>query len=309
MRSDDTRLNIFVFLVATVVVFMGLVAFARYPSLFVRGREYRAVFRSVAGLNRGDEVRYGGLLVGTITEIHLDSADPTRIEVEFMVRRNTPVRLNTRASISQVGFLGEPFLGLSAGPGTAPVAPEGSRLQSEETLTFQDAMTKLARFIERSDTLMARLEGLEGDRNPLDRLDRTLARVEALIGSTSEMIGSTGERTNALLAQAEGASAQLTRVLERSDRVLALVDTTVRSVGPGLGDTQREAYATLRETRQLVADIRGGLQAQGGVDALVRDLAVATDNLARLTTRLERDPTSILKARAKPRKTAGPKVR
>jgi phospholipid/cholesterol/gamma-HCH transport system substrate-binding protein len=301
MRSEDARVNILVFLAVAGAVFFALVAFARYPGLLARGREFRTAFRSVAGLNRGDEVRFGGLLVGTVTDMHLDPADPTRVVVEFTVRKNTPVMVDTRARVAQVGLLGEPYLDLTAGRPSSPAAVEGAMLPSSETLSLQEAMTRLARFIDRTDTLITAVRGVDLDA-PLQRLDQTLARVEALVETT-------GRRSDRVLAQVEGAGRQLSAVLERSDRVLAAVDTTLRTAGPGLADTQQEALAALRETRQLVADIRDGLQQRGGVDQLVRDLAVTTDNLARLTTRLERDPTSVLKRRETPRKTVGPSVR
>ena len=301
MRSDDARFNILVFLAVAGAVFFALVAFARYPGLLSRGREFRTAFHSVAGLNRGDEVRYGGLLVGTVTEMDLDPNDPSRVLVEFTVRANTPVMSDTRARVGQVGLLGEPYLDLEPGRAGGTRAAEHAMLPSAETLSLQEAMTRLARFIERTDTLVTAMRALDLER-PLQRLDETLARVESLV----EM---TGRRSDRVLAQAEGAGRQLTAVLERSDRVLAVVDTTFRTAGPGIADTQREALAALRETRQLVADIRDGLGQRGGVDQLVRDLAVTTDNLARLTTRLERDPTSILKRRELPKKTAGPSVR
>lgn len=301
MRSDDARFNILVFLAVAGAVFFALVAFARYPGLLSRGHEYRTAFRSVAGLNRGDEVRYGGLLVGTVTDMQLDERDPTRVVVEFTVRGNTPVNVDTRARVAQVGLLGEPYLDLEPGRPGATRAPEEAMLPSTETLSLQEAMTRLARFIERTDTLVTTLRTVDLEA-PLARLDQTLARVEALVTTT-------GDRADRVLVQVEGAGRQLNEVLERSDRVLAVVDTTVRMAGPGFSETQREALATLRETRQLVADIRDGLQQRGGVDQLVRDLAVTTDNLARLTTRLERDPTSVLKRREPPRKTVGPKVR
>ncbi|HEU4563409.1 MAG TPA: MlaD family protein, partial [Gemmatimonadaceae bacterium] len=114
-RRGESRLGIMAFLGVTALVLLALVVFARYPSLFRRGKEYRAVFRAVPGLNLGDEVRYGGLLVGSITEMTLDPADPTRILVTIRVREETPIRADTRASITQVGLLGAPYLNLIPG--------------------------------------------------------------------------------------------------------------------------------------------------------------------------------------------------
>lgn len=301
MRHDDPRLGIAAFLAATVLVLAALVAYARNPALFARGREYRATFESVAGLNEGDEVRYGGLPVGSVTSIDLDSADQTRIVVTFRVRKRAPVRVDTRASITQVGLLGEPYLNLRPGSPSAPLLPVGGTLPSDDNLSFQDAMTQLARFFEHSDTLFAGVQRFSAT-NPWDRLDRTLRKFDDLITTTER-------NTNRVAARLDTATLQLSAVLDHTDRLIASVDSAVKSAGPGVGTTQREALAALRETRSLVVDLRGALQQGGGVDQLMRNLAVATDNLARLSTRLERDPTSVLKRRELPKKTAGPALR
>ena len=301
IRRDDPRLGIAAFLGATVLVLAALIAYARNPALFARGREYQARFESVAGLNAGDEVRYGGLPVGSVTSIELDSADVTRIVVHFRVRKRAPVRTDTRASITQVGLLGEPYLNLRPGSSTAPPMPIGGTLPSDDNLSFQDAMTQLARFFEHTDTLFAGVQRFSST-NPWDRLDRTLSRFD-------ELLASTGRNADRVAARLDTASIQLSDVLAHTDRLVASIDSTVKAAGPGVGSAQREVLATLRETRALVGDVRGAMQQGGGVDQLMRDLAVATDNLARLSTRIERDPTSVLKRRALPKKTAGPPLR
>ena len=300
-RPDDPRLGIAAFLAATVLVLAALVAYARNPALFARGRKYEARFESVAGLNAGDEVRYGGLPVGSVTSIELDTADATRIVVHFRVRKRAPVRTDTRASITQVGLLGEPYLNLRPGSADALPMPVGGTLLSDDNLSFQDAMTQLARFFEHSDTLFAGVQRFSST-NPWDRLDRTLRRFD-------ELLVNTARNADRVAARLDTASGQLSTVLTHTDRLIGSIDSTVKGAGPGVGAAQREALATLRETRALVADVRSALQQGGGVDQLMRDLAIATDNLARLSTRLERDPTSVLKRRALPRKTAGPPVR
>jgi phospholipid/cholesterol/gamma-HCH transport system substrate-binding protein len=301
IRSNDPRVGITVFVGAAIVVFGALYAFARYPSVFRHGREYRSAFHNVAGLNLGDEVRYGGLAVGTVTSMDLDKDDPTRIEVRFKVKRRTPVRVDTRATITQVGFLGKQYLNLTPGTPTAASLPEGSTIPSEDNLSFQDAMTQLARFFERTDTLLNVATRLSKS-NPLQRIDQLLTRVD-------QMVATTGESSGKLMVQLDEATRQLSQVLAHTDRVLTAVDTSLRTAGPGISTTQREALATLRETRVLVSDLRDAMQESGGVDQLMRNLAIATDNLARLSTRVERDPTSVLSSRKLPAKKSGPAVR
>jgi len=283
------------------ISFIALVLFARRPVFLDRQREYQTDFRNVAGLNVGDEVRYGGVRVGSVIALEIDSAPPSTIHIRFRVRRSTPVRADTRASITQLGLLGQPYLALEPGGGGGPTLAEGATIPSDDNLSVQDAMRRLAVSLDRADSVFASLDRL-ARANPLARLDTTLARADTLVrGATS---GS--ER---LLARLEDASRQLAALLTRSERLVGVIDTAVAEARPGLSGTQREALETLRETRSLVVELRSALEQGGGVTQLVQNLNSASENFAKLSARLERDPTSLLQRRALPPKPSGPPIR
>src|SRR5256885_13998174 len=168
----ETRFGIIWLLGGTLLVLAALLVLARYPGIFRTGIEYRAVFKSVAGLNKGDEVRYGGLPVGTVTKMDIDAADPTRIIVAFRVKKTTPIRADTKASITQVGLLGAPYMQLEPGSRTAPAVPPGSTLQTVDNPSFQDAMRRLAEFFDRTDTLLRGAERF-APASPIQRIDQT----------------------------------------------------------------------------------------------------------------------------------------
>lgn len=298
MRSADSRLGIVAFLGGTALVLVAIVAFARYPSLFRRGSEYRAAFRNVAGLNLGDEVRYGGLIVGSVTRLALDPLDPTQVEVTFRVRPQTPMRTDTYATITQVGLLGQPYLNLEPGLPTSPVLPPRSRVPTRDQLTFQDAMSRLAIFLDRADTLLHGVERIAAS-SPWDRIDRTFSRVDALL--TNATAGS-----GRVIENLDQATRQLSSMLEHTEQLIASLDTAFRGASPGLRQAQREALAAMRDLRALLGDVR---DATGDGDRLARivdNLAAASEDLARLADRLEKDPTSVLSRRQPPKKTAGP---
>ena len=298
MKRGESRLGILAFLGGTALVLVAIVAFARYPSLFHRGSEYRAAFKNIAGLNLGDEVRYGGLIVGSVTRLRLDPADPTRIEATFRVRPQTPVRVDTYATITQVGLLGQPYLNLEAGLPSSPALPPRSRVPTRDNLTFQDAMSRLAVFLDRADTLLHGVERIAAS-SPWDRIDRTLSRVDALLSNAAAGSGRVMENL-------DQATVQLSRMLERTEHLVGSLDTAFRDASPGLRQAQREALAAMRDLRALIGDMR---DATGDGDRLARivdNLAAASDDLARLADRLEKEPTSVLSRRQPPKKTAGP---
>ena len=283
------------------IAFIGLVLFARRPAFLDRQREYNTAFRNVAGLNVGDEVRYGGVRVGSITALDIDSAPPSSILVRFRVRSLTPVRAGTRAVITQLGLLGQPYLALEPGGDDGPTLAGGTTIPSEDNLSVQDAMRRLAISLDRADSVFAAVERL-ADANPLARLDSTLARADTLVRGAT--IGS--ER---LLGRLDAASRQLGELLAHSERLVVSIDTAIAGAGPGLASTQREAIETLRETRSLVVELRGAMDQGGGVNELVKNLNAASQNFAKLSARLERDPSSLLKRRALAPKPSGPPLR
>jgi phospholipid/cholesterol/gamma-HCH transport system substrate-binding protein len=298
MRNAESRLGILAFLGGTALVLVAIVAFARYPSLFRRGSEYRAAFRNVAGLNLGDEVRYGGLIVGSVTRLALDAQDPTRIEVTFRVEPQTPMRTDTYATLAQVGLLGQPYLNLEAGLPTSPALPPRSRVPTRDNLTFQDAMSRLAIFLDRADTLLHGVERIAAS-SPWDRIDKTLTRVDVLLTNAAEGSGR-------VIDNLDQATRQLSGMLERTERLVVSLDTAFRGASPALRQAQREALAAMRDLRALLGDVR---DATGDGDRLARivdNLAAASEDLARLADRLEKEPTSVLSRRQPPKKTAGP---
>lgn len=291
----------------TALVALGMIAVAaiilliRRPVFLESQQQYGATFGDVAGLNTGDEVRYAGLRVGSVTSLEIDSAVPSRIAVRFRVRSGTPIRSDTRASITQLGLLGQPYLALDGGSPTAPPLAAGASIASDENLTVQVAMRRLALSLERADSVFAAVDRL-ARANPLARLDTTLARADTLVrGATA---GS--ER---LFARLDEASRQLATLLQQSERIVGTIDTALAEARPGLSSTQREALETLRETRALVTQLRTALDEGGGMSELVRNLNAASENVARLSARLERDPSSVVMRRALPAKPSGPPIR
>jgi phospholipid/cholesterol/gamma-HCH transport system substrate-binding protein len=301
MRSRAERARVGALVALAVIAIVAVVVFVRRPMFLDLQREYNTTFRDVAGLNVGDEVRFGGLRVGSVTALEIDSAAPSRIAVTFRVRPSTPMRSDTRASITQLGLLGQPYLSLEGGSADAPALADGAMIVSDENLTVQVAMRRLALSLERADSVFAAVDRL-ARANPLARLDTTLARADTLVRSAT-----TGSER--LLTRLDDASRQLGTLLARSERLVGTIDTALAEARPGLTTTQREALETLRETRTLVTQLRTALDEGGGVSELVRNLNSASENFARLSTRLERDPASIVMRRALPPKPSGPPIR
>lgn len=77
---------------------------------------YRIVFaESVSGLSLGEPVRFQGVDVGSVKRMGIDPADPGRVVVEVKLRKDTPVRTDTRASLKLKGITGVVYIELDGG--------------------------------------------------------------------------------------------------------------------------------------------------------------------------------------------------
>jgi hypothetical protein len=102
----------------------------------------------------------------------------------------------------------------------------------------------------------------------------------------------------------ERAAGRLDEVVERTDRLLAVMDSATPELRAAVG----ELPPLLRDTRLLLAELRQGADQGGGLAGLMQDLTVAGDHLARVSSRIDRDPATLLRARRPPPKTVGPEL-
>ena len=81
---------------------------------------YRIHFdESVSGLALGDSVKYHGVDVGTVKAMTLDPVDPRLVQVEVRLRRDAPVKTDTKASLVLKGITGVVYVELTGGSAAA----------------------------------------------------------------------------------------------------------------------------------------------------------------------------------------------
>lgn len=94
---------------------------------------------SVSGLTVGDPVKYRGIDVGTVKSMIIDPDNPRLVQVEVRLRKETPVKTDTRASLELKGITGVVFIELNGGDPAAKtllaVTPPGKipEIPSEKT--------------------------------------------------------------------------------------------------------------------------------------------------------------------------------
>jgi phospholipid/cholesterol/gamma-HCH transport system substrate-binding protein len=128
-------LFIIVFSVAAAIVAVWLGSTGRHDDLV-----YRIHFSdSVSGLTVGDPVKFRGIDVGTVKSMSIDPDNSRLVLVDVRLRKETPVKTDTRASLAMKGITGVVFIELNGGDLAAKTllaaTPEGEvpEILSEKT--------------------------------------------------------------------------------------------------------------------------------------------------------------------------------
>ncbi len=104
-------LFIIVFSVAAAFFAVWLGSPGRHDDVF-----YRIHFRdAVSGLAVGDPVKFRGVDVGTVKSLDIDPVDSRLVLVDLRLRKETPVKTDTRASLALKGITGVVYIELSGG--------------------------------------------------------------------------------------------------------------------------------------------------------------------------------------------------
>jgi phospholipid/cholesterol/gamma-HCH transport system substrate-binding protein len=105
---------------------VGLSGLAAVCSVWLTGAGHRddVLYRihfgeSVSGLALGDPVKFRGVDVGTVKTLSIDGVDPRLVQVDVKLRKETPVKTDTRASLNLKGITGVVFVELNGGSPSA----------------------------------------------------------------------------------------------------------------------------------------------------------------------------------------------
>ena len=287
----ETRANFALIGVFTLVVVVAAFAFVYWfsgPSKLARYQTFELVVPgSVEGLTRGSAVQFNGLKVGEVTNLEIDSNDPSLVDVLINVDKKTPVKTNTRARLEQKGLTGIPVVSLVGGTPGAPdiVAPEGGtypRIAAEHS-EIQNLLENVQRLATKATDMVGKLDKLL-DANS-DSLTASLKNVETFTKALADNSSPTGN----LIRDAADVAHSLKPVAERFDKLLASAERTVKALDPktiksitgniaGVSSNFNRFSATgLRQYEQLAIDARK-----------------AVDTLDRAVHNFERDPSQVI---------------
>ena len=293
---------------------LGLSVYYVTQTQTVKGQVvFKTYFRFAGGLAPGASVLFGGIKAGQVDDVRSSPEDPTRIQVTFNVKADTPLNENSKARSGTVTVMGTPALLITTGTNDARRLDPGEAVRSEEPVGLDEVAKRATAAADAATALMANLSrelpALTGD-------------IRTVLGNANEITGpSNQKRIASILSEFEGMlnreSPKIARVTDEMSTLVQHADSLVYSAKPipaNINDAVTKANDLLAAVReplvkdladlntviQQVHDTLAGVQSVLGenrqdVAETVQNLRDASENVRALTESLKQRPWNLVR--------------
>lgn len=143
-NSNSQKFNVGLFVViTTIILVVALYFIGNRQNLFGKTFKISAVFNNVNGLQLGNNVRYSGIIVGTVNGITM--INDTTINVDMIIENKIQkhIKKNAVAAIGSDGLVGSMIVNIAPGEGSSAIIEPGDIIKSYSKISTNDMLSTL----------------------------------------------------------------------------------------------------------------------------------------------------------------------
>ena len=307
-KEQKTRLGLF--WAGSLALLLVLAGMLIVPAFRNKGLPYTINVKgaSVNGLSVGAPVKYQGVDVGKVREIHVNPDDLNSILVEIRIVRGFPVKRDMTATLTYTGITGQKFIEIAGGSEASPALPAGGEILPARGLG------------ERAEDIVANIEGAIKSVNTLlnpenrAKIDQFLAAGHRSAEVVSRVLEGKEKNLTGAIDNIEKASLEFGAVNENLRKITddlagltGTLDTKAASIleninqrfsGEEMGKVLTNLESFIAEASTSLKTIESVLMIQqADLRRTVENLEMAVDNLSKLTRILVEDPSMLIRCK------------
>jgi phospholipid/cholesterol/gamma-HCH transport system substrate-binding protein len=184
MKKDTGfKIKLGIFITLGIAIFIvGIYFIGEKQQLFRSTFHLSGVFRDVAGLQAGNNVRLSGINVGTVENISIVS--DTSVRVEILIDENTRkfIKKDAVASIGSEGLMGNKIIIINPGTGGKMQIENNDIVQTIQPINMDDILVSLKSSIDNTTVITSNLskitDNVQSGKGTLGRLltDKSLGK-------------------------------------------------------------------------------------------------------------------------------------
>jgi phospholipid/cholesterol/gamma-HCH transport system substrate-binding protein len=296
-EANYAAVGAFVLLVALIAaLFVYWYSDTREHKIF---RRYEIYFDgSVSGLERGAAVRYLGVGVGRVQQMHIDPRDPGRVQVIVDLDSSTPISNRTVAQLQLQGVTGLLYIDLQQIGADLPLPPlvpgieypviRSSRSRFDLFLArLPDVLASAGEVVDRAARALSD-ENIVAITHALGNIDKASAGLPQTLRDVNTLVTELRGATADLAASAKGAR----QIVDQAGPEVVSALQRVNVVADNLANATGEIEKLIGDNRQdLRSFTRDGLPE---LERLLREGRAAAQELRELSSSLRENPSQLL---------------
>ncbi len=146
------------FVIIGLALFIGTIYFVgKQKNLFGNTFHLKAQFKTVSGLKEGNNVRFSGINIGTVSGIELIT--DTSVLVDLIIKKDVQkfIKTNAVASIGSDGLMGDKVLTISPGVGSTETVGNNALITSKSAVEMADIMNSLKASVDNAGIITGQL--------------------------------------------------------------------------------------------------------------------------------------------------------
>ncbi|MFG4003505.1 MlaD family protein [Flavobacterium aquidurense] len=184
---------------------MAIYFIGKQKNLFGSTFNITSQFKTVSGLEVGNNVRFSGINIGTVEEIQLinDSSVVVRMVIKDEVRKF--IKTDARASIGSDGLMGDKVLTISPGANSTKVVENNGAIASVNGIEMQDLMKSVKKSVDNAAVITDELAIFSHSMNTGNGALARLVRDDKMANSVSNTLSNLESGTKGFSENMEAA--------------------------------------------------------------------------------------------------------
>ncbi|MGH3470844.1 MAG: MCE family protein [Nocardioidaceae bacterium] len=254
-KTTSAAVKLLIFMVVTTLA-TGVLVVTIGNITFGKTQQYKAIFTDVTGLENGDDIRIAGVRVGSVSDIQIYQRHLA--QVTFSVDADTPLNRGTNATVRYRNLVGERYIALTQGSGSAGRLAPGSTIPRSRTHPALDLTVLFNGF----KPLFAALSPAD-----VNKLSYEIIRVfQGEGGTVDSLLQST---------------ASVTTTLANRDQIIGQLITNLNDVLVLLGKRDKQLSGLIVQLQSFVSGLKSDRSAILGSLGDISNLAVQTAGLVK----------------------------
>jgi phospholipid/cholesterol/gamma-HCH transport system substrate-binding protein len=185
--SQKIKIGLFV-IVSILVLIAGVFLIGSKKNMFSSTYSVWGQFKNTGGLQEGNNIRFGGVNVGTVKHIRILSDTVIRVDMIILDDKREFMKSDVVATVGSDGLMGDKILTILPGSPTAGLLPAGSQMRTIEPTDFGAIITKFTTVAKNAEVITGALADMSLQiKNGNGSISRLLYRNDLAMGLEGTM--------------------------------------------------------------------------------------------------------------------------